>query len=243
MTDAFYYHDTSPPMKLGFSNEMQNLPSPDPSYNRPFQSPQQQQQQQQHLDPHGYAPSGAIPPTPNPEDGKFSRLARQKFEKLKRWLQILRVIAQGVTTLLSVIMFGIMIYVNVKFYTTKGTIRDGRNPWPQHGTKLWPAFMLLAASGVTLVLSIVTLVGYCCNWRKAQSSWMLTVVRYVISISSWIIVSVIYRYEKSLHGNDNDLWGWSCSTKANDIQEAFNGVIDFRSLCKVQVSIPFRSES
>ena len=232
MAASSQYHDElSPPTtKHAFSTEMYNLPSPDPSYNRAFQSPQQP------LDPHGHAPSSAVPPTPDPEDGKFSRLATKKLEKLKRWLQMIRVGAQGVSTILSVIMFGIMIYVNVKFYTTKGTIRDGRNPWPLAGTKLWPAIMLLVASGTTLVLSLVVLFNYCCNRRRAQASWKLTVVRYVIHILAWIVVSVIYRYEKSLHGNNNDLWGWSCSSKANQIQAAFNGVVDFKLLCSIQVS-------
>lgn len=217
-------------MKPGFSAEMHNLPSPDPSYNRP------QQYAQQQSNPHGYAPNAAIPPTPEPEGGKFSRLARKKFEKLKRWVQIIRVAAQGISLLFSAIMFGIMMYVNIKYYTTKGTIRDGRNPWPLDGTKLWPSIMLMVASGVTLILSFVLLLSYCCSWKRAQASWKLTVVRYVVHITSWVIVSVIYRYEKSLHGNDNDLWGWSCSTKANDIQAAFNGVVNFSALCKVQVS-------
>ena len=48
-----------------------------------------------------------------------------------------------------------------------------------------------------------------------------------MQIVAWILVSVVYRYEKSLHGNDNDLWGWSCSTKAKAILETFNGVVDF----------------
>ncbi len=67
-------------------------------------------------------------------------------------------------------------------------------------------------------------------------SWKVTVARYVIHIVGWIIVSVIYRYEKSLHGNENDLWGWTCSTKADDIQAAFHGVVSFDALCRVQVT-------
>jgi len=230
MAAASYYHDElSPPTKPGFANEMQYLSTPDPKNNRPFQSPQQP------LDPHGYAPSASVPAIPKPEDGRFSRLAGRKLEKLKRWVRILRFVAQGVTTLFSAVMFAIMIYVNDTFYTTKHTIREGRNPWPLKGSKVWPSIMLLTASGLTLVLSLVTLFSYCCCWKKAKASWKLTVARYVIHIVGWIIVSAIYRYEKSLHGNENDLWGWTCSTKADDIQAAFHGVVSFDALCRVQV--------
>jgi len=231
MAAASYYHDKlNLPTKPGFANEMQKLPSPDPDYDRPSQPPQQT------LDPHGYAPSTSVPPTPEPEDGRFARLARRKLEKLKTWVRILRFVAQGVTTLFSAVMFAIMIYVNNTYSTTKDTIREARTPWPSRGTKLWPTIMLSAASGLTLVLSLVTLFSYCCCWKRARASWKVTVARYIIHIVGWIIVSGIYRYEKSLHGNENDLWGWTCSTNADDIQAAFHGVVSFDALCRVQVT-------
>ena len=36
---------------------------------------------------------------------------------------------------------------------------------------------------------------------------MLNVFRYAVQIVAWTLVSVIYRYEKSRRGDDNDLWG------------------------------------
>ena len=230
MTSSYYHGDLSPPTKSGFTTEMDNLPSPDPSYNRPFYSPQQP------LNPQSHTPTTTVPPTPNPEDGMFSRLARAKFEKLKRRIRMLQIAARGVSTLFSIVMFAIMIYANVKHYTTKGTIRNGRDPWPLHGTKVWPALMLLAASGFTLVVSLGILFSYCCCFKKAWASWKLTVAQYAVHIMGWLVVAILYRYEKSLHGDNDDLWGWSCSTKANDIQAAFNGVVNFKSLCRVQVS-------
>ena len=34
---------------------------------------------------------------------------------------------------------------------------------------------------------------------------------------------------------ESDLWGWSCSDKADAIQEQFSSVVDFGKLCDTQV--------
>jgi len=81
MAAASYYHDElNLPTKPGFANEMQILPSPVPDYNRPFQP------SQQILDPHVYAPSTSVPPTPKPEEGdslasqgESSRSSRDRY--------------------------------------------------------------------------------------------------------------------------------------------------------------------
>ena len=49
-------------------------------------------------------------------------------------------------------------------------------------------------------------------------------------------MTFLYRYEKSLHGKDNDLWGWACSNEATAIQTEFAGVVDFKAICTAQVS-------
>ena len=233
------YHQGGAPSKPTFTTEMYNLPSPDPSYTRPYGSPNPshgspQPTQQEYLNPAGYAPSGSVPQTPKPS-APMTRASRGKLDKLKRTLRILKIAGSGASTLFSLVMFGIMVYVNAKFYTTKDIERDGRTAWPTGGTKEWPSIMLLVASGVTLLMSVVLLFGYCCCWKKTTTNWKFTVFRYTVQIVAWILISIIYRYEKSLHGNDNDLWGWSCSTKAAAIQEAFKGVVDFSTLCSAQV--------
>ena len=114
---SHYHNKLSPPtIKHAFTTEVYNLPSPDPSYNRAFQSPQQP------LDSHGHAPSSAMHPTPDPEDGKFSRLAIRKLEKHKRWLQMIRAAAQGVSTIFSVAMFGIIDLSQCQILHYEGTI-------------------------------------------------------------------------------------------------------------------------
>ena len=169
---------------------------------------------------------------PNP----LPRLSQQKLQKWKRFLRIVRTATKAVSLLFSAVMFGIMVYITGTYQSTKDDFRGGRNAWPK-SPKLWPTIMLLIASGITLLLSVITLLSYCISFQKARRSWKLTIVKYVIHILAWAVVSVLYRYEKSLHGDANDLWGWSCSQKAQAIQGEFNGVVDFNSLCRVQVVI------
>lgn len=180
--------------------------------------------------------------SPNPQlspsmkkPGQFNRLKQRKAEQWKRYARLLKLVSQFVTSLFSLAMFGIMVFVLVKYETTKNTIRDGRGPWPKH-VKLWPSIMLLAGAGFTLILSVFVLFAYCCCFKMTQQSWKFTVARYALHIISWAVISFLYRYEKSLHGNSNDLWGWACAKEATALQPAFNAVLDFDSLCGVQVS-------
>ena len=48
-------------------------------------------------------------------------------------------------------------------------------------------------------------------------------------------MTVVYRYEKGLKGDDSDVWGWSCNNTVGEVQDLFEGVVDFRVLCGVQV--------
>ena len=163
-----------------------------------------------------------------------SRLRQRKYQTLKRYLRIGKTISNVITTLFSTVIFAIMVYTVVTFETTKDDFRGGRTAWPKQ-SKTWPMFMLLVCAGITLLLSIITLLSYCCAFSKAQRSWKLTVVKYVIHIGTWVAVSVLYRYERSTHGVPDDIWGWSCSAKAATLQTQFNGVVTFSTLCSVQV--------
>lgn len=163
-----------------------------------------------------------------------SRLRQRRYQKLKRYLRVGKRTAHAITVLFSTVIFAIMVYTVITFETTKGDFRDGRTAWPKE-PKVWPMFMLLGCAGITLLLSIITLLSYCCAFNKAQRSWKLTVVKYVIHIGTWVVVSTLYRYERSTNGVPNDVWGWSCSAKAAALQSQFSGVVKFSTMCSAQV--------
>ena len=186
-----------------------------------------------------------VQPTTNHTSGPYplkiqtpaSRLRQRKYQTLKRYLRILKILTKTLTTLFAALMFALMIYTTEQYTTTKNEIRSGRTAWPAH-PKTWPTYMLLAGSGLTLLLSIITLLSYCCAFGRARRSWILTLVKYAIHIGAWLVITALYRYEKGLHGVEDDLWGWSCSSKATAIQGQFQGVVEFSTLCSVQVCGP-----
>ena len=60
-----------------------------------------------------------------------------------------------------------------------------------------------------------------------------TVVEMAGHVAIWIGVSSAYRIGK----DGNDLWGWTCSPKAQKIQGEFRDVINFERFCSIQVSL------
>lgn len=180
--------------------------------------------------------SSQEPLRPSNKPSNFNRLKQKKYEKFKRYLRVVQLLSKVLTTLFSSVMFGITAYVSITVQTTKGTIREGRGPWPKD-TKMWPTIMLLIASAFTLITTIVLLFAYCCCYKRTQTSWKFTVAKYAVQIITWIVVSFLYRYEKGLNGHNNDIWGWSCAKEADAIQAQFHGVVNFDALCKTQVSL------
>jgi hypothetical protein len=191
------------------------------------------------VSPIGYAASQK-PPNPAQRPIQFKRLRAQRYEKFKRWLRILRILSQLASILFSTIMFAIMVFVLFKYQSTKNLAQEAKSgvhsvisAWPKN-TKLWPTIMLLAGAGMSLLVSAVTFLTYCPCWKRARQSWKITVLRYAIHILAWLVITTLYRYEKSLHGVNNDLWGWSCVHEADTVQTAFPQ-LNFKALCDVQV--------
>lgn len=203
----------------------------------------------------GYLPAQPLQDSPNPDSyvsaheplhpskhsSSLGRLKHRRLEKLKRYARVIKFLSEIVTSLFSFVMFALMVYVIIEYAVTKDKTRGGRSPWPKNA-KVWPTIMLLIASAFTLVTSAVILFAYCCCFKRAQGSWKITLAKYAVHTVAWIIISVVYRYERGLHGNNNDLWGWACAEKASPIQDEFNGVINFKSLCTSQVKSPAHTQ-
>ena len=161
--------------------------------------------------------------------------SKKQYQGLLRSLRIVKLITASTSSVINAIIFGLMVYVEYKYYDTRSSDQGGVNAWPEQ-TKVWPSIMLLVASITTLLISLITLTAYCRNFSKASGSWKITLLKHVVHIGVWVLVSILYKYEKGLHGVNNDIWGWSCVNKSSAVQAAFQGKINFGSLCSVQVS-------
>jgi hypothetical protein len=95
---------------------------------------------------------------------------------------------------------------------------------------------LLSVSSLTLVISILIIVGYL--WSISHANRMsdtlgtaTTVIEMIAHLAIWIGTAVAYRVART----GNDLWGWSCSDAADKIQSVFQEV-DFGANCDSQTN-------
>ena len=179
-----------------------------------------------------------VPARPLGDLNSFNRSKQRKFQNLSRYMRIIRIVSNGASAVFSAIIFAMMAQVTIKYYSTENLVLHGRRAWPE-SPKVWPMIMLFVGSSLTLAMAIVLTFAYCCCFNRAQKSWKLTLTRYAIHIITWIIISFIYRYEKSLNNINNDLWGWSCAEKAGQLQADLEGRVNFTSLCNIQVSLDY----
>jgi hypothetical protein len=158
----------------------------------------------------------------------------QRFRKIRRWTKIAVVTSHVFSGLFSVFMEAVMFYVTYKFYKTKDYPTPDRpwGPWPKNA-KLWPTYMLAAASVVTTLLSIGMLIALCC--RAKRKAAFFSILYMLVHVVCWAIVAVLYRVGKT----SDDLWGWSCTDQAKEVQKILgSSVLNFENLCKFQVSLP-----
>ncbi|KAJ9658493.1 hypothetical protein H2198_003645 [Neophaeococcomyces mojaviensis] len=154
----------------------------------------------------------------------------RRFSKLRRWVKVIIAISHFCSCLFSLFMEVAMCYMMYKFYKTKDDSAYGHSsPWAKN-TKLWPTIMLLAASGVTVLLSIAILLALCCQSKKKKA--MFSVLHSLIHVGIWLVVAVLYRVGKAR----NDLWGWSCSSEAEKIQSLYRDELNFSAMCNTQTA-------
>ncbi|KAI8628984.1 hypothetical protein F5Y19DRAFT_485339 [Xylariaceae sp. FL1651] len=151
--------------------------------------------------------------------------------KWKRRISWLRAISRIVSAITNVITFAFMAFVIAVFLSTRDDSALGRPIWPRE-PKTWPTILLLTASLITLFASLSLLVYYCLCFRRAVDSWKAVAVMYAIEFGIWLTVTFLYRYEKAL----SDLWGWSCTDIAKDLQARGNIRVDFANLCRIQTA-------
>lgn len=101
--------------------------------------------------------------------------------------------------------------------------------------------MYFLIAGISVVLDACILVAYGCGIGKANRvATLATTFNWVVMLGNlvvWCVAAGLYRAEKNKGGKSNDLWGWTCSPVAREIQKEFAGEVDFDRFCNVQVSL------
>ncbi|MCJ1286011.1 hypothetical protein MMC26_005353 [Xylographa opegraphella] len=159
---------------------------------------------------------------------------RQKDYRLKRQIRIWKLVTRIFTFLLAIYPLYSQAITLHKFLSTKDIAIDGRNAWAKE-TTIWPTILLLSTSSATMLVSLLILASYLLGVRHAnKTEKTIGTAGFVIEmgahIAVWVATAAAYRLGKT----GNDLWGWSCSDAADQIQDQFQAVIDFNNFCNLQ---------
>jgi cytochrome c biogenesis protein CcdA len=176
-----------------------------------------------------------LPSQPNQPPNQSSPPSNPLLQQAKtahQRLRSIRTLSRALSATLNSIIFSIMAFTISVFLATRLDRVQERNVWPAEA-KVWPTVMLLVAALLTLLVELAVLAAYCCGFARAQNSWKLVAVSHAAHFSMWLVVAFLYRYEKRL----DDVWGWSCSDVAEQLQRDLNGSLNFGRLCALQVCV------
>jgi hypothetical protein len=152
---------------------------------------------------------------------------------MKKRVRTMRLVVRMLAFALSCFMLYSQVYMLNKYLSTRGIVREGRNAWATT-TTIWPTIVLLVSSAVTVLVTAFTLLSYAwgvkkANWAAIKIYMPWVIVEVVGHVAVWIGTVIAYRVGKT----GSDLWGWSCSNKAQGIQIHFLEV-DFSFACNLQ---------
>jgi hypothetical protein len=164
-------------------------------------------------------------------------------QRLKATIRILRVISRTLLTILTLAMTVQEGRTVVTYYQTRNDMQmtpdssTPRGPWAQQ-TQVWSSLLLFSTSVVTSLLGVLSVFAYAVSTKTSNAVSSLQ-TKFGIAVEAvhvlvWVAVAAAYRLAR----NGNDLWGWSCSLMADNIQPTFEGVVNFGSVCDRSVCFP-----
>ncbi|KAF2170693.1 hypothetical protein M409DRAFT_64326 [Zasmidium cellare ATCC 36951] len=184
----------------------------------------------------------ALPHDTNEETRSLHDLTHRDTT-LKRRIRLLRIISRLLATLVSLATLIPLLITLTKFLQTRDvhfTVNGkSRTAWANDSLP-WYTYMYTAVAGVSFVLNFVVVVSYCRGIRAANQAanvgtwWTWAVV--LSHVVTWGVAAGVYRYGKpDKNGKHRDLWGWTCSDTAQELQHVLANV-DFARYCNIQSS-------
>ncbi|KAK7192999.1 hypothetical protein DPSP01_005210 [Paraphaeosphaeria sporulosa] len=173
------------------------------------------------------------------------RKAHEEDTALKARIRRLRVVSRVLGLLISVAVFIPIALTLHKFLSTQNVYRDvtrdgvtkHRTAWAKD-SKVWPTWMYFLIAAISVVLNIVIIFAYKFGIDKAnKAATVATTFNWFVMLGNlavWCVAASLYRTEKDKDGKSNDLWGWTCSPLAREIQKEFAHEVDFDKFCNVQ---------
>ena len=202
----------------------------------------------QYLQPTPYAPTGSRLSgqydhyQPN-EPAEFTRLERGSNTTHR--MHVFRCIASAFAVLFSIAVVIPMSMTLIEYLRTRNATYSRAND----GAKsVWPAnvnmaytYVYLGVSVGSLLLNAIVLLMSCHSVRQAKGAPLAATRSSIIMFAHaliWAAAVAGYRYGKrEVQHKWEDLWGWTCSGEADDVQPYVKD-IDFRKYCNIQVRYP-----
>jgi nitrogen fixation-related uncharacterized protein len=133
--------------------------------------------------------------------------------------------------------YGTIVPLDLYYKTKDRTLLNGGKSWPPNA-KLWPTFLMDGVSGVSLLMSLATLLAY---FWGVQSVKALDGYFKYLGYAVKLVTAFLWGINTAAFEMANDttaLRGWSCSPAADAIKEEVQGFLNFDLLCRIQVSRP-----
>ena len=206
-----------------------------------------------HLKPTGYVETSSIhsglddnyykPVATSPYTDAEVRLLESRDGKLKYRIRVLKIVSRILATILSAATVAPLAITLVKFFRTRNQYFsvDGqeRTAWAIGSIPIY-TYVYFGVSTVSFLFNAAILISYLRGVREANKTakvagvWSTVIL--VAHVLMWIGSVAYYRYGKhSIDGNFKDLWGWTCSSAADEIQPQVPN-INFAKYCEIQVS-------
>ncbi|KAH7333211.1 hypothetical protein BKA65DRAFT_538908 [Rhexocercosporidium sp. MPI-PUGE-AT-0058] len=165
----------------------------------------------------------------------------KKDQTYKRIIRVLRLISRLVSLILNAFMIGILSFALTKYYLTRNNVIAGNQKAWVTPTTLWPTFMLLGIAAITFFMNLVTLCSYTCGVGAANKSSTATtcveIILLAVHVVSWAVAAGLYRMAET----GTDLWGYTCSSRADEIESQVKAYVSFGKLCNLQTGAWYAS--
>jgi len=169
-------------------------------------------------------------------------------QDLKQRIRRLRLISRILSLLLAIAAFVPLAITLSKFLSTRNDYRNipttlgatTRTAWAFQ-TRAWPTYMYFSISLMSLLLNSAIIMSYIGGVKAANITarigTVFTILLILMDIGIWTAAVIIYKVEKDIltDGKHTDIWGWTCSSAAREIQGVFTNV-PFDKYCNIQTA-------
>ncbi|KAH8162364.1 hypothetical protein CIB48_g5870 [Xylaria polymorpha] len=177
-----------------------------------------------------------LSPTFREEDILEAREKDTEAAQKRMWVRMAKFALRGISFSCSLIIISLLATSFNVFRTTNHlAAQNGLPAWAEN-TKLWPQVLVLAVSGVNLLLCILIFFGYLRGGHhraeKVGVYYTLFAVGWFIASSIlWAAAAGILQFTRD-NSNNKDMWGWACVD--NKRAEVFSQKVDYALVCRLQ---------